>query len=215
VRVILADDAAVIRRGLARLLIDDGVDVSAQAGNADELIDLVRVHRPDVAIVDIRMPPTFTVEGLVAAGNIRHNFPDVGVLVLSQYVEVNYALRLLEQSETSVGYLLKDRIIDVPSFVDALHRIASGGTIIDAEMVALLTNEARRRSTDRLTTREREVLALIAEGRTDRGIAHALCIARKTVEAHVRSIFDKLDLPIAETENRRVHATLAYLREHR
>jgi DNA-binding NarL/FixJ family response regulator len=214
-RVILADDAAVIRHGLARLLADEGVEVCAQAGEADELLNLVRIHRPDVALVDIRMPPTHTSEGLIAAGHIRRDYPEVGVLVLSQYVDVSYALRLVEHGPSAVGYLLKDRIVDITAFIEVLHRIAAGETVIDPGLVAELTALPGRRSLDPLTAREREVLALIAEGRTDRGVAQLLCITRKTVEAHVRSIFEKLNLPVAATENRRVHATLAYLREQR
>jgi DNA-binding NarL/FixJ family response regulator len=210
-RVILADDAAVIREGLARLLSGEGIEVPAQASTADELVSLVAAHRPDLTIVDIRMPPTNTTDGLVAAGQIRHTFPEVGVLVLSQYVEVNYALRLLEQSPGAVGYLLKDRIVAVNDLVNALRRIAAGGTVIDPWLVTELTSAPGWRSLQRLTTREREVLALVAEGRTDRGIAEILYVTRKTVEAHIRSIFDKLELPIGEAENRRVHAVLTYL----
>jgi serine/threonine-protein kinase len=212
-RVILADDAAVIRRGLARLLTDEGIEVCAQAGTADELIALVPRYQPDVAIVDIRMPPTNTTEGLVAAAQIRQGFPNVGILVLSQYIEVSYALRLLENGPNAVGYLLKDRIADVADLVDTLHRITAGETVIDPGLIAELTAVPGRRSMHSLTAREREVLALLAEGRTDRGIAQILYVSRKTVEAHVRSIFDKLDLPVANTENRRVHAVLIYLRD--
>ncbi len=212
-RVILADDATVIREALARLLTGEGIDVPAQAGTGDELIQLVSLHRPDVAIVDIRMPPTNTTEGLVAAGRIRRRFPDVGVLVLSQHVEVSYALRLLEQSPNAVGYLLKDRIVAVGDLIDALRRIAGGETVIDPWLIAELTEAPAWSSLHRLTAREREVLALIAEGRTDRAIAHMLHITRKTVEAHVRSIFNKLDLPVGDAENRRIHAVLTYLRD--
>jgi DNA-binding NarL/FixJ family response regulator len=213
-RVILADDAAVIRRGLARLLADEGIEVCAQAGHPGELLRLVRLHRPDVAIVDIRMPPTHTTEGIVAASTIRAEFPGVGVLVLSQYIEVSYALRLVERNPGAVGYLLKDRIANVTDLTEALRRVKAGETVIDSGLVAELTAVPGRRSMHRLTAREREVLALLAEGRTDRGIAQILYVTRKTVEAHVRSIFDKLDLPVADTENRRVHAVLAYLREN-
>jgi DNA-binding NarL/FixJ family response regulator len=212
-RVILADDAHVIRRGLARLLADEGIEVCAQTGDPHELLRLVESHRPDVAIVDIRMPPTHTTEGLAAAATIRAEFPRVGVLLLSQYVEVSYALRLVEEAPGGVGYLLKDRIADIGDLTAALRRVEAGETVIDPWLVAELTSAPGRPSMHRLTAREREVLCLLAEGRTDRGIAHILYITRKTVEAHVRSIFDKLDLPVAETENRRVHAVLAYLRE--
>jgi DNA-binding NarL/FixJ family response regulator len=210
-RVIIADDAAVIRRGLARLLADEGVEVCAHAATADRLRQLVGLHRPDVAIVDIRMPPTHTIEGLVAAAQIRRGVPEVGVLVLSQYIEVSYALRLLHESPSAVGYLIKDRVADIADLVDALHRIADGETVIDQQLVAELTTGQGLLSS--LTPREREVLALLAQGRTDRGIAQILFVTRKTVEAHVRSIFDKLDLPVADTENRRIHAVLTYLRE--
>jgi DNA-binding NarL/FixJ family response regulator len=210
-RVIIADDAVVIRHGLARLLADEGVEVCAEAATAEGLLSLVHRHQPDVAILDIRMPPTYTVEGLVAAAQIRQRHPGVGVLVLSQYVEVSYALRLLNESPSAVGYLLKDRVVAVADLVDTLGRIAAGGTIIDAQLVAELTAGPGVLRT--LTSREREVLALLAEGRTDRGIAQILYVTRKTVEAHVRNIFDKLDLPVAGTENRRIHAVLTYLRE--
>jgi DNA-binding NarL/FixJ family response regulator len=209
--VIIADDATVIRHGLARLLADEGVEVCAHAATADRLLQLVGLHRPDVAIVDIRMPPTHTTEGLVAAAQIRRGMPEVGVLVLSQYIEVSYALRLLNENPSAVGYLIKDRVADIADLVDALHRIAGGETVIDQQLVAELTTGHGVLSS--LTPREREVLALLAEGRTDRGIAQILFITRKTVEAHVRRIFDKLDLPVADTENRRIHAVLAYLRE--
>jgi DNA-binding NarL/FixJ family response regulator len=210
-RVIIADDAAVIRHGLDRLLAQEGVEVCGLAGSADELLRLAGQHRPDVALVDIRMPPTHTTEGLVAAARIRQTLPEVGVLVLSQYVEVTYALRLLNENPSAIGYLIKDRIAEVADLIDALHRIAAGETVIDQQLVAdLTTAPGCLRS---LTAREREVLALLAEGHTDRGIAQILYVTRKTVEAHVRSIFDKLDLPVADTENRRVHAVLTYLRE--
>ncbi len=210
-RVTLPDDAAVIRRGLARLLADEGVEVCAQASTGDALLQLAGQHRPDVAIVDIRMPPTYTTEGLVAAAQIRRTLPDVGVLVLSQYVEIGYALRLLNESPRAVGYLIKDRIVATADLVHALRRIIAGETVIDQQLVAELTNMPGPLHS--LTPREREVLALLAEGRTDRGIAQILYVTRKTVEAHVRSIFDKLNLPVADTENRRVHAVLTYLRE--
>lgn len=213
-RVILADDAVVIRRGLARLLADEGVEVCAQAGHPDELLRLVELHRPDVAIVDIRMPRAHPTGGIVAAEAIRARFPGMGVLLLSQYVEVSYALQLLERAPGAVGYLLKDRVADITELTDALRRVEAGETVIDPGLVAELTAVPGRRSMRRLTPREREVLALLAEGRTDRGIAQILYVTRKTVEAHVRSIFDKLDLPVADTENRRVHAVLAYLREN-
>lgn len=210
-RVIIADDAAVIRHGLARLLADEGIEVCAHTATADGLVRLAEQHRPDVAIVDIRMPPTNTTEGLVAAAYIRQALPDVGVLVLSQYVEVTYALRLLKDSPGAVGYLIKDHIATVADLLDALRRIAAGETVIDQQLVAELT--CAPSLLGHLTAREREVLALLAEGRTDRGIAQILYVTRKTAEAHVRSIFNKLDIPVADTENRRVHAVLTFLRE--
>ncbi len=213
-RVILADDAVVIREGLARLLAEQGVDVIAQAGTAEELIRLVAADPPDVAVVDIRMPPTYTNEGVLAAQEIRRAYPEVGTVVLSQYVEVDYALKLVTGASARVGYLLKDRIADVGEFVAALDRVAEGGTVIEASLVSeLLDAPAARDPLSKLTPREREVLALIAQGKTDRGIGEELFVTRKTVEAHVRSILAKLDLPTDASENRRVHAVLAFL-EH-
>jgi DNA-binding NarL/FixJ family response regulator len=210
VRLILADDATVIREGLARLLTDAGFDVVAQAADADELRARVAELNPDVAVVDIRMPPTFTDEGLVAAQEIRSQHPQIGVLVLSQYVDVAYALKLVTEEAERVGYLLKDRIADVDELADALRRIAEGGSVVEPTLVAELVGAADPLA--RLTAREREVLSLIAEGRTDRGIGQLLYVTPKTVEAHVRSIFRKLDLPSDASDNRRVHAVLAFLR---
>ena len=212
-RVVLADDATVIREGLARLLAEEGFDVVAQVGDAGDLLAHVDRDRPDIAIVDIRMPPTFTDEGLVAAQEIRAAHPDVGVLVLSQYVDVAYAMKLVSEESQRVGYLLKDRIADVPELAAALQRIADGGSVVDPSLVAeLVAAPAAEDPLAELTAREREVLALLAEGRTDRGIAQLLYITPKTVEAHVRSTFRKLDLPSDATENRRVHAVLTFLR---
>jgi DNA-binding NarL/FixJ family response regulator len=213
VRVILADDAVVVREGLARLLAEEGVDVLGQAGTADELVRLVAADPPDVAVVDIRMPPTFTDEGLQAAHEIREHYPTVGTIVLSQYVDVEYALTLINGASDRVGYLLKDRIVDIAAFVAAIYRVAQGGTIVEPSLVAeLLAAPALRDPLARLTAREREVLALIAQGKTDRGISEELVVSRKTAEAHVRSILGKLDMPIDANENRRVHAALAFLR---
>ena len=212
-RVVLADDATVIREGLARLLAEEGFDVVAQVGDAGDLLAHVDRDRPDIAIVDIRMPPTFTDEGLVAAQEIRAAHPDVGVLVLSQYVDVAYAMKLVSEESQRVGYLLKDRIADLPELAAALRRIADGGSVVDPSLVAeLVAAPAAEDPLAELTAREREVLALLAEGRTDRGIAQLLYITPKTVEAHVRSTFRKLDLPSDATENRRVHAVLTFLR---
>src|SRR4051812_49246270 len=211
-RLILADDAAVLRQGLARLLSDEGFEIAAHVTDAASLMDALRAAPPDVAIVDIRMPPTYTDEGLAAARAIRAEFPSVGVLVLSQHIDIAYAMTLLNQNVGHVGYLLKDRIVEIEALTDALRRIHAGESVLDPQLVRDLLADPR--SADplaALTEREREVLALIAEGRTDRGIAAALWITPKTAESHVRSIFRKLDLPTAPTENRRVHAVLAFL----
>jgi len=210
--VILADDAVVVREGLARVLADRGIDVIAQAGTAEELLRLVANDAPDVAVIDIRMPPTYTNEGLRAAEEIRDTYPQVGTVVLSQYVEAEYALRVVTGASERVGYLLKDRVGDVAEFVAALERVAAGGTVVEPSLVDELLNvPAARDPLAELTSREREVLALVAEGRTDRGIAEQLFVTRKTVEAHVRSIFRKLELPSDASENRRVHAVLTFL----
>jgi DNA-binding NarL/FixJ family response regulator len=210
---VLADDAVVIRQGLARLLADSGLDIVAQVGNASELIASVDAEHPDIAIVDIRMPPTFTDEGLVAATQIRQQHPAVGVLVLSQHVDIAYAMKLLTEQAERVGYLLKDRVVDVPGLVAILHHIVDGGSIVDPGLVAeLVAAPTLHDPLATLTPRELEVLALLAEGRTDRGISQQLYISPKTTEAHIRSIFLKLDLPAAATENRRVHAVLTFLR---
>ena len=213
-RVILADDAIVIRQGLARLLTDHGLAVVAQVENGEELVEATAEHRPDVAIVDIRMPPTFTDEGLRAAHELRARHPRLGVLVLSQYVDVTYALKLINEGGERLGYLLKDRIVDIPAFVDSLRRLADGECVVEPALVEALV---RSSTLAELTAREREVLALMAEGRTDRGIREALYLSQKTVESHTRSIFRKLALPSTPNDNRRVHAVLAFLRqtEHR
>ena len=211
-RVILADDAVVVREGLARLLAENGVEVLGQADTGEQLVQLVAADPPDVAVVDIRMPPTFTNEGLVAAQAIRDAFPNVGTMVLSQYVDVEYALKLVTGRSGRVGYLLKDRVTDVNEFVDALQRVAAGGTVVEPSLVAdLVAAPAARDPLGELTPRERQVLVLIAQGKTDRGIANELFVTRKTVEAHVRSILRKLELPPDAGENRRVHAVLAFL----
>jgi len=212
VRVILADDAAVIRYGLARLLADEGITITAEVGDAQELLAAVEDDAPDAVVVDIRMPPSFSSEGLYAAQTIRTKYPGVGVLVLSQHVDAAYAMRLLEERSERVGYLLKDRIADVATLVDALERVHAGETVVDPGLVSELFDAPRQKDPlAELTPREREVLALVAEGRTDRGIAEALWLSPKTVETHVRTIFRKLDLPSAPSENRRVHAVLTFL----
>jgi serine/threonine-protein kinase PknK len=213
VRVILADDAVVIREGVARLLVEAGVDVVAQVGDADALRRVAREVPADVVVTDIRMPPDFTDDGLRAAEAIRAEHPDVAVLVLSQYVDVAYAVRLMQDEGGHVGYLLKDRVLEVPALVDALRRVAAGESVVEPSLVQELVGAPKREDPlAALTAREREVLALMAEGRTDRGIREALWLSQKTVEAHTRSIFRKLDLPATPSENRRVHAVLTFLR---
>jgi DNA-binding NarL/FixJ family response regulator len=213
VRVALADDAAVLREGLARVLTEAGVEVVAQVGTADELLTAIDEQQPDVTVIDIRMPPTWSDEGLTVAGEIRRRFPQVGVLLLSQYVEAEYALRLLDRESERTGYLLKDRMLDVHDLVDALERVAAGETVVDPALVSQLLGRAREHSPlEELTPREREVLSLMAEGLTDRGIAQRLYLTHNTVETHIRHIIAKLDLPATPADNRRVHAVLAYLR---
>jgi serine/threonine-protein kinase len=213
VRVVIADDAMVTRHGIARLLGEAGVEVVGRAQDASELLHRVAVEKPDVAIVDIKMPPTHTDERIVAAQRIRCEFPDVGVLVLSSYVEPTYALRLLEEHPARTGYLLKERVFDVAVLVDALRRIGEDETVIDPTIVSRLV--ARRRLHDpleQLTKREREVLELVAEGRSNRAIAQALFVTESTVEAHVKQIFTKLALDTGKDSHRRVLAVLAFLR---
>jgi DNA-binding NarL/FixJ family response regulator len=213
VRVALADDAVVLREGLARVLSDAGIEVTAQAGTADELLEAVDELQPDVAVVDIRMPPTWSDEGLSVATEIHRRFPQVGVLVLSQYVEAEYALRLLDEKSERTGYLLKERVLDVQDLVGALERVAAGETVVDPALVSQLLGRTREHSPlDQLTPREREVLSLMAEGLTDRGIADRLCLTHNTVETHIRHIIAKLGLPSTPADNRRVHAVLVYLR---
>jgi DNA-binding NarL/FixJ family response regulator len=214
VRVALADDAAVLREGLARVLTEAGIEVAAQVGTPDDLLAAIEELRPDVAVVDIRMPPTWTDEGLTVAGEIRRRFPEVGVLLLSQYVEAGYALRLLDEDAARTGYLLKERVLDIDDLVVALERIAAGETVVDPALVSQLLDRPHRPSPlDGLTPREREVLSLMAEGLTDRGIAQRLYLTPNTVETHIRHILAKLCLPSTSADNRRVHAVLAYLRQ--
>jgi DNA-binding NarL/FixJ family response regulator len=211
-RVVIAEDAAMMREGLVRLLTDRGHAVTAAVGDAEALRSAVAADPPDVAVVDIRMPPTHTDEGLRAALELRRDHPDVGVLVFSQYVETRYATRLLADNPSGVGYLLKDRVADVADFADALARVAAGGTALDPEVVGHLLRASRHRDLlAALTAREREVLALMAEGKSNAGIAAALVITAGVVEKHVASIFTKLDLPASDAANRRVLAVLRYL----
>jgi DNA-binding NarL/FixJ family response regulator len=211
-RVVIAEDAAVFREGLVRLLEDRGHEVCAAVGDGEELLAAAAAHRPDVAVVDIRMPPTHTDEGLRAALQLRRDHPGTGVLVFSQYIETRYAARLLQGNAAGVGYLLKDRVADVAEFADALARVAAGGTALDPEVVSQLLGAGRHaRGLAALTPREREVLSLMAEGRSNAGIAAVLVISAGVVEKHVASIFGKLDLPPAEGDNRRVLAVLRYL----
>jgi DNA-binding NarL/FixJ family response regulator len=212
-RVAIADDSVLVREGLSRILAEHGLEVTAAVGDAERLLAAVAVDPPEVAVLDIRMPPTHTDEGLEAARALRARFPEVGVIVLSQYVDADYALRLLDGQEAGSGYLLKDRIMGAAELVSAIHRVARGETVVDAELVAsLLAGRRRHRLIGELTEREREVLELMAEGLTDRGIAERLWVTPKTVETHVRHIIRKLDLPAGFAHNRRVHAVLAYLR---
>jgi DNA-binding NarL/FixJ family response regulator len=212
-RVVLADDSVLLREGIARLLEDSGFEVVGRAGDAEDPLRKVRAHKPDVAIVDIKMPPTHTDEGLRAALTIRTEEPETAVLVLSQYVEEDYALDLLAGSAEGVGYVLKDRVADVERFVDAIRRVAAGGSALDPEVVSRMLGRRRAVSpVDELSPREREVLALMAEGRSNRAIAAELVISERAVEKHVTSIFTKLDLPATEEDHRRVLAVLRYLR---
>jgi DNA-binding NarL/FixJ family response regulator len=213
VRVVLAEDSVLLREGVARILSEAGFEIVGQAGDADELLLKVRSYSPDVAIVDIRMPPTHTDEGLRAAQEIREKHPTCGVLVLSQYVEAAYALELLAESAEGVGYLLKDRVSDVNEFADAVRRVGEGGSALDPTIVSQLVGRRRRDDPiDQLTPREREVLGLMAEGRSNSGIAEQLVVTERAVEKHVTSIFSKLRLPAASEDHRRVLAVLAYLR---
>ena len=211
-RVVIAEDAALLREGLTRLLEDRGHSVCAAVTNGDALLAAVAEHQPDVAVVDIRMPPTHTDEGLRAAISLRRDHPGTGVLVLSQYIETRYATRLLAGDASGVGYLLKDRVADVAEFADALARVAGGGTALDPEVVSQLVRSSRHSAgLAALTGREREVLALMAEGRSNAGIAAALVVSGSVVEKHVASIFGKLGLPSSEADNRRVLAVLRYV----
>jgi DNA-binding NarL/FixJ family response regulator len=213
VRVVVADDSVLFREGLVRVLADAGFEVIAQAANPDELCDQVDRDSPDVAIVDIRMPPTQTTEGLVAAQWIRQRHPETAVLVLSQFVEPHYAMKLLSDGATSVGYLLKDHVFDVAELTDAVHRVGRGELLVDSSVVRQLLNRQRARNpVDELTDREREVLSLMAQGRSNQSISEKLLLSPKTVEAHVRSIFVKFGLEPTADDHRRVLAVLTFLR---
>jgi DNA-binding NarL/FixJ family response regulator len=212
-RVMIADDAVLFREGLARVLEAADIDVAAQVGDAEQLLARVRADPPEAVVVDIRMPPTHTAEGLEAARQIRADHPQVGVLVLSQYVEPHHAIQLLQDGAGGVGYLLKDRVADVNEVIDALRRVAAGGSLIDPEVVAQLVGRRRTRDPiQELTERERQVLALMAEGRSNQAIGERLFLSPKTVEAHVHSIFTRLGLHAAPDDHRRVLAVLAFLR---
>lgn len=213
-RVVLADDSALLRQGIARLLEDEGMEIAGQAGDAKALLGLVRAHRPDVAVVDIRMPPTCTTEGIDAAMTIRREFPETAVLLLSQYIETESVLDLLSGGARSLGYLLKDRVSDIDEFVTALRRVAAGGSAIDPDLVGRLVSRPHHGALplDELTPREREVLRLMAEGRSNRAIGAALFLGERTIETHVRSIFVKLGLQPEPDDHRRVLAVLTHLR---
>ena len=209
----LADDSVLLREGVARLLEDAGMEVVGQAGDAEDLLRKVQAHKPDVAVIDVRMPPTHTDEGLRAAAQIRDVHPQTGVLVLSAYIDEGPALELLSDSAAGLGYLLKDRVGDVDGFVDAVRRVGDGGSALDPEVVSRLLG--RRRRSDPLegvTPREREVLGLMAEGRSNHAIAEQLVVTDRAVEKHVTSIFGKLGLPPTQDDHRRVLAVLAYLK---
>jgi DNA-binding NarL/FixJ family response regulator len=211
-RVVVADDAVLFREGLSRVLTEAGFEVTAQVGDGPSLLDQVRRDPPDVVVVDIRMPPTHTTEGLDAAREIRERHPQVGVLVLSAHVEAGYALRLIEDGAVRAGYLLKERVADLAELADAVRRVAAGGLVVDPSVVARLVARQRvRNPLDDLTDRERDVLAVMAEGRSNQAISERLYLSPKTVEAYVRGVFTKLGLEQGADDNRRVLAVLAFL----
>jgi DNA-binding NarL/FixJ family response regulator len=212
IRVAIAEDLAILRDGLVQLLVDRGFEVTEAVGDPESLKASIERDCPDVAVVDIRMPPTFTDEGLRAAIDLRRKHPGLGILVFSQYVETRYAADLLADDAAGIGYLLKDRVVDVSDFVEALVRVASGGTALDPEVVTQLLGSSRRTdSLSTLTSREREVLSLMAEGRSNAAIARTLVVSEGAVEKHVANIFIKLDLPVSQSDHRRVLAVLRYL----
>jgi DNA-binding NarL/FixJ family response regulator len=211
-RAVIAEDLALLRDGLVRVLTAHGIDVVEAVQDGPAVLEALLSHRPDVAILDVRLPPTFTNEGLVAAVEARRRLPNLPILVLSQYVEPLYARELLSSRAGGVGYLLKDRVMDVAEFVDAVRRVASGGAVMDPEVVSqLVTGRERDDAMRRLTPREREVLALMAEGRSNAAIAAALVVSEKAVSKHIANIFLKIDLPPSDDDNRRVMAVLAFL----
>jgi DNA-binding NarL/FixJ family response regulator len=212
VRVVIAEDSVLLREGTSRLLEEAGIEVVGRAGDAEELMRKVRAHKPDVAIVDIRMPPDYGSEGLQAAADIRREMPSTGVLILSQYVEEYYVTQLMSTGTEGVGYLLKDRVADVERFVDAVHRVAEGGSVLDPQVVAEMLGRRRPQGPlDTLTDRERDVLGAMAEGLTNREIAVRMFVSERAVERHVTAIFEKLGLSAADGGHRRVLAVLAYL----
>jgi DNA-binding NarL/FixJ family response regulator len=212
-RVLVADDSVLLREGLVRLLEEGGCEVVAQAGDAEELLRKARGHKPDVAVIDVRMPPDNTDDGLRAAIAIRGEQPETAVLVLSQYIEEQYAVELIGEAHEGVGYLLKERVTDVGTLVDAVRRVAGGGSVIDPEVVSRLLRKHRQQDPlEVLSDREREVLGLMAEGRSNHAIATQLVVTERAVEKHVTSIFSKLDLPPAADDHRRVLAVLTFLR---
>ena len=212
-RVVIAEDSLLLRRGAIRLLEDAGFEVVGEAGDADELLRLVRAERPDVAVVDIRMPPTHVDEGLQAARTIRAELPGMGVLMLSQYVEERYVTALLEHGAAGVGYLLKDRVAEIERFTDAIRQVAEGGSVLDPEVVThMLGRRGDGGPLERLTEREGEVLQLMAEGKTNRAISQQLYMSERAVERHVTGIFTKLELPVTDQDHRRVLAVLAYVK---
>ena len=212
-RVVIAEDSALLREGLARILAEGGFEVAGQCSNADELLDVIRRRRPEVAVVDVRMPPTHTDEGARAAREIREVYPEMGVLLLSQVIEASHALALFSERPEGFGYLLKDRVLEIDDFLEAVRRVARGGTAIDPHVIAQLLGRPREDDPlAELTPREREVLALMAEGLSNRGICGRLFLSPKTVEAHVKNIFMKLGLTQEPDDHRRVLAVLAFLR---
>jgi DNA-binding NarL/FixJ family response regulator len=210
-RVVIAEDAVLLRAGVTRLLADEGIETAAAVDNGDDLLGAIKEHRPDLAIVDVRMPPTFTDEGLRAALAARKEIPGLPVLVLSQYVEESYAVELLSGGAGGVGYLLKERVADVEEFLDAVRRVANGGTAIDPDVIAQLMARGRRNPLDALTARESEVLGLMAQGLSNTAVANSLVVSHGAVEKHIGNIFSKLGLEASAEEHRRVRAVLTYL----